>query len=258
LGIEGRPERGPRGEQVRGVHLAELGDVRDRERLGHRPRDGPAQSAQLDDLVLAWCRRPARSAHHRLLGRETISRGRRRAEVGLEDPAVRSAAHDGRQVDATPDGQPAGARAGQRPYSRPACVDGLRRVPARVGSLGSVGSRVVGAVDRLGGRGRRPAGGVADDDEELADLGHLAHLDVALEQGPGRRRGDLDDRLVGLDLAQQVVGPHGVTDLGEPLQDLGLGDALTDVWHAELDQPGHGAISISARTSRATRAWLGT
>lgn len=48
------------------------------------------------------------------------------------------------------------------------------------------------------------------------------------------RRWDLDNGLGCLDFYDELVDLDSVTDGDEPLDDLCLGEALTDIWHAEL------------------------
>ena len=66
----------------------------------------------------------------------------------------------------------------------------------------------------------------------------LPFLDEDARDLPGRRRGDLDGRLVRLDLDERLVLGHLVPLGDEPAGDLALGQALAEVRKLEL--VGHG------------------
>ncbi len=68
----------------------------------------------------------------------------------------------------------------------------------------------------------------------------------------GRRRRDLDQRLVGLDLDDRLVALDALARLDQPAHDLGLVEALADVGQTELD---HRSTRRAAATTRST---LGT
>jgi hypothetical protein len=55
------------------------------------------------------------------------------------------------------------------------------------------------------------------------------------DAGEGRR--DLDRGLGGLHLDDRLVEGDGVTDLHHPLQDLALGEALSEVGQREVADP---------------------
>ena len=95
---------------------------------------------------------------------------------------------------------------------------------------------------------------VADHDEDGADrddvpFGHEDARDLA-----GRRRRDLDRRLVGLDLDERLI-LHDLVPLGdEPAGDLPLGQALAEIWQLELVRHGGGGYATSVRTAAAIRS----
>ena len=55
----------------------------------------------------------------------------------------------------------------------------------------------------------------------------------------GKRAGELDERLGGLDFDEHIVNGDGVANLDAPLNDFGLGEAFTDVGERKI-QNGHG------------------
>jgi hypothetical protein len=75
---------------------------------------------------------------------------------------------------------------------------------------------------------------IADDHERSADRDELTLLDEDARDRPGRRRGDLDRRLVGLDLDERIVLGDRLADLDEPAGDLALADALAEIGELEL------------------------
>jgi hypothetical protein len=109
-----------------------------------------------------------------------------------------------------------------------------------------------------GGRGAsRPAGGrsgAVDHHQQRADVHRVPHGGAQLRHHAGRRRGDLDDRLVGLDLHEVLVLGHLVALGHEPLEDLGRRHPLPHVRQAEL----HAHASNAVRTAASTRSTVGT
>jgi hypothetical protein len=75
-------------------------------------------------------------------------------------------------------------------------------------------------------------------DERRAVGNELALADEDAGDGPGGRGGDLDGRLVGLDLDERVVLLDLLADLDEPAGDLALGNPLAEV--RKLDLVRHG------------------
>ena len=124
---------------------------------------------------------------------------------------------------------------------------GRRRAPGRsCGRAASRGRAPPGRVwDRSWGlslgHGRcghgllRPARPVlADHDEHRPDRDDLALGDEDPRDLPGRRRRDLDRRLVGLDLDERIVLGDLLALRDEPAGDLALGQALAEVGQLEL------------------------
>ena len=113
--------------------------------------------------------------------------------------------------------------------------------------------------------GRAPAsrvsGGAAQHpglecDEFGADRDHFAGLARdATTTRPLTGRGNLDRRLVGHDLGDDLVFLDRVADLDLPFDDLGRDRAFTEVRHLE-DVAAH-AASMTAFRALATRAWPG-
>jgi len=89
-----------------------------------------------------------------------------------------------------------------------------------------------------GADGRRFGAVAADHDEDRADRDDLALGDEDSRDPPGRRRGDLDRRLVGRDLDERIVLRQLLSLGDEPAGDLALGQALSEVGQLEL--VGHG------------------
>jgi hypothetical protein len=107
-----------------------------------------------------------------------------------------------------------------------------------------------------GGRGEWPFAGRrgVDHHQESADVHRVPYRGAQLRHHAGRRRGDLDDRLVGLDLHEVLVLGHLVALGHEPLEDLGRRHPLSDVRQAEL----HAHASSAVRTAASTRSTVGT
>src|SRR5262249_34151419 len=95
-----------------------------------------------------------------------------------------------------------------------------------------------------GGRGRPWHPVAADHDEHRPDRDDLAFLDEDLGDLPGGRRGDLDRRLVGLDLDEWIVLCDFLSLGDEPARDLALGQPLPEVRQLELVR--HQAILIAS------------
>ena len=85
----------------------------------------------------------------------------------------------------------------------------------------------------------------------VADVDHRAGVEQQLGDGAGVRRGQLDGGLGRLHLAQRLVHRDGVADGDQPLQDLALGEALTDVGQLELPQVAMLRTPASGRRRRA-------
>ena len=173
----------------------------------------------------------------------------RPADVVLGDPPVRAGAAQRRQLDAELLGEAAherrrlhaGSAVGRHsaPPQRPG-----RRAPAAAGA---------GAA----------AGAVADHDEHRPDRDDLAFSDEDPRHPAGRGRGDLDRRLVRLDLDERVVLGDLLPLLHEPAGDLALGQALAQVGQLELvghrrrayrgDPTQASAGTISTRSPPSTR-----
>ena len=88
-------------------------------------------------------------------------------------------------------------------------------------------------------RSARPSG------RDLAQQGpgrhRLAVLDDDLAQHAGRGRVDFQRDLVGLQLADGLVGLHGIARLLEPAADGGLADRFAEGWNANLSR--HGSVA---------------
>ena len=88
------------------------------------------------------------------------------------------------------------------------------------------------------GRRRRPRLNLravrSDHDQNGPDRHDLALGDEDLRDGSSRRRGDLDRRLVGLDLDQRIVLRDLLALAHEPARDLALGQPLAQVGQPEL------------------------
>ena len=74
---------------------------------------------------------------------------------------------------------------------------------------------------------------------------------------PANGRGQLDGGLRGLHLAQRLVDRDGVADGDQPLQDLALGEALTDVGQLELAQVACHQNPSERSTASSTRSRSG-
>ena len=83
-------------------------------------------------------------------------------------------------------------------------------------------------------RGRGIRSGHVEGDEHRADLDDVARLRVQGRHGTGEGRGQLDDRLGGLDLGDRLVQGDGVALGDEPLDELGLGKSFAEVGQAEF------------------------
>ncbi len=92
---------------------------------------------------------------------------------------------------------------------------------------------------------------LADHDEHAADRCHLAFRDEDLQHGPGVGRGDLDRRLVRLDLHERIVLGHVVALLHEPARDLALDEAFAEIRQAELERHD---CSVGAQKANSRRA----
>src|SRR4051812_17671006 len=77
-------------------------------------------------------------------------------------------------------------------------------------------------------RGRDPA-------DELAGLDRLPGLDEGFCEHAARGRLDLAGRLVGLELEDRLALGHGVADLLEPLEDVGLLHRQAPLRHDDVD-----------------------
>ena len=149
----------------------------------------------------------------------------RGADVGIEHAAARPAAADRAEVHAQLAGEPAG---GRRRGHRAA---GGRAPRAGGGAVGAVGA---GAV--LGGAAVAVARGavVGERDEHGADLHGLPRRHVDLLDPAADGRGDLDLRLVGLDLEQRGVLADDLALADQHRDDLGLGEAFSQVREGKL------------------------
>ena len=173
----------------------------------------------------AICRRTPRSGIAALGAggrRRPAGEGRVAPDVLLGDAAARPGPGQEGELDAE--------LGGDSPHERRR-LDALGR--RRSGLLG-VGRR---RLSGRGGLGHRDLA-VADDDERSADRDELAFGHEDARDGAGGRRGDLDRRLVGVDLDERVVLLDVLADLDEPAGDLALGDPLAEVRKLEL--VGHG------------------
>ena len=152
----------------------------------------------------------------------------RRTDVGLLDPAARAGTGEPDELDAELLREPADGR--RR-------TDGLRRLGRddrddRLGA-GDVGARVApldGAEQLLAL--------LADHHEHGPDGRNLAFRDEDHEDGAGAGRGNLDGRLVRLDLDERIVLLDGLPFGHEPARDLGLRQALAEVGQLELVRHG--------------------
>ena len=106
-----------------------------------------------------------------------------------------------------------------------------------------------------GGRGRGSSPDV-DRDDRRADVDHRAGVEEQLGDRARVGRRQLDRGLGGLHLAQGLVHRDGVTDVHEPLQDLALGEALTDVGQLEL-LGRHAQNPMERSTASSTRSRSG-
>ena len=94
---------------------------------------------------------------------------------------------------------------------------------------------------------------LADDDEHRADRDDVALLDEDLRDLAGGGRGDLDRRLVRLDLDERLVLGDLVAHGHEPAGDLAFGQALAEIGKLELVRHGDGTYR-----GRPTQASAGT
>ncbi|CAM5267259.1 hypothetical protein STENM223S_11235 [Streptomyces tendae] len=94
-----------------------------------------------------------------------------------------------------------------------------------------------GLLHRLGGGRRTVTDGHRDDRRTDVDRGALGEVQLAHHAVVGD--GQFDGGLGRLDLAHHLPVGDRVTGLDVPLEDLGLGEALTHVGHLELT---HGAV----------------
>ena len=161
------------------------------------------------------------------------SRARRRVEgVAATGPSARAAAAG-----------PAWERRGRGGVRAGAGRGRLAAGAVGAGALRLGAGAAAGSARRIGER-----------DERRADLDGLAGRHVDLLHAPAHGRGDLDLRLVGLDLEERRVFPDDVALAHEDRDDLGLGQAFSKVWEAKrrgiahlerkslaagVDDPGH-------------------
>ena len=97
------------------------------------------------------------------------------------------------------------------------------------------------------------------DIEHRARLHHIALSDKLLDDHACTGRGQLDGRLVGHHLDHRLVFGHALADRDKPFRDLGLGEALADVWKAKFESR-HSTTNYSrvvARIASSTRSGLG-
>ena len=152
------------------------------------------------------------------------------------DDAARAVARDVRQIDPVLACHEAHRRRGERP--RPG---GCRRrlppvdmpVPVAAAARGGLGRAVPDQHGHPLRRALAVAGGVNGDDGGT-DADGLALARQHLDHGPGEGAGQLHDRLLGLDVHQDLVQRHLVTGGHVPGHDLGLGQALAQVGQQEV------------------------
>ena len=120
----------------------------------------------------------------------------------------------------------------------------------------STSAAVGSGVRRRPARGRRLVR-VADRDDRRADGDRLALGHHQGEHRAGVRRRQLDQRLRGLDLDDDVVDRDDVADLDLPGHDLGLGEALADVGQLELRHAGAPQKLSERSTASSTRSRSG-
>ena len=170
------------------------------------------------------------------------------ADIVARDVAVGSGRRDAREVNAELTGQRAHGRLGHRLARR----DGWRNL-------------LLGRGTFLTTRTAQPTASallVADavTHEHRLSVAHLhredgrthRHHRTGLHQqrgdatGEGRRQ--FDDRLGGLDVDDRLVDRNLITDADAPADDLGLGEALTDIGEREFARA-HTAVTRSMASS---------
>ena len=236
------------------VRLVVLGDVRDhrpgeRQMLRAAPPD-PAERLSLDRAPLLEARqrrqvdrrgqgprrlggsagggrpRGARGRVRLRGGRRRSMAARRAAHVLVRDPTAGAGAADSREVHAQLAREPTGRR-------------GRRRSDAGRGGLGRRRCGWCGRgrpSGRRGGRSRglAPLSGVAEAQEDRADLDALAGLDVDGRHASAERRGQLDLRLLGLHQEDGLVLLDLVALRDEHADDLRLGETFPEIGQPEL------------------------
>ena len=202
LGLQLLPERDePR--RVRFVEVRDMDGLPDgfREPPGRRPADAPERNAIQGAVEIEL----GLDLDLRLLPGRFLGL----ADVVFRDPPAGPGPRYGGRVQAELRGELADRR--RRQDFPPGCGrsagrDGLKDRRGRDGR----------------GLGHRLAL-LADGHEDLADLDDVLGLEVQLEDRAGEGRGDLDDGLVGLDLAQGLVDLDPVPFGDGPADDLALG-----------------------------------
>ncbi len=96
-----------------------------------------------------------------------------------------------------------------------------------------------GSLRRRRRRGRL----TLDADQDRPHRHHLPDFAAEFDHAPGHRRRDLDRRLVGHHVAQELVFGDEVARLDAPFDQFDLGDAFAEVGHADgVDR--HGSITF--------------
>ena len=83
---------------------------------------------------------------------------------------------------------------------------------------------------------------------------HRARCDEQSSDATGEGRGELDDRLGCLDVDDRLVDRDLIADADAPADDLGLGEALTDVGQREL---AHAHTAVTRSMASSTRSTPG-
>ncbi len=208
----------------------------------------------------------AGSATAAVTGAAAPADSRSRAHVVVGDAAARSASSDSAQIHSELARQAAGCgrrghRAGAGARIRRLRRDGGRPLSGRGRSdATSVGWRGRGwRAASLRGSGCG-AGGIGEAHEHGADLHGLSRLHVHRLDAAAHRGGDLDLRLVRLDLDQRRVFLDDVALAHVDRDDLGLGQSLPKVRQPKLaghvgdpNPPGYRAAGTSAGCSNGSR-----